>query len=78
MIVTTRVLDLEEKLAQDADGSYRDGLCDSLRNELTNVKRQISAGLPPDEFQEAGKYQAALESAISVVERAWQIEHGAQ
>lgn len=77
MNTPTRILDIEEKLAGDADGSYRNSLCDSLRSELSAVKRHIDAGLPPDEYQEASQYLAALESAISVVERAWQAEHGA-
>ena len=70
-----RLLDIENRLADDADGAYRNQVCDQLRSDAREVKRRIDTGLAPDEFQDAGRYLAALEAAISVVEQAWRFEH---
>ncbi len=66
---------MEQRLAEDQDGAYRDSLCRAFRGELAKVKRQLDSGLPPDEFQQASRLTAALETAISVVERIWRVEH---
>ena len=76
MTALMRVLDMEEKLAEDTDGAYRNGVCELLRADVREVKRHIDSGLTPDEFQRTDRYLAALESAIAVVERVWQSEHG--
>jgi len=70
-----RLLDIENRLAEDSSGNYRDEVCDQLRTDAREVKRRIDSGLTPDEFQDAGRYLAALEAAISVVEQAWRFEH---
>ena len=70
-----RIFDMEAKLAADDDGSLRDSLTGGLADELREVKSQINAGLPPDEFQQASDYATALERAAAVVEKVWNAEH---
>ena len=70
-----RILDLETKLSADHDGSIRNSLTSELGDELRAVKQQINAGLPPEEFQQATLYAAALEKAAAVVEKVWNLEH---
>ena len=71
----TRILDLEHKLADDNDGTYRDSLCESLRSEQQGIKRHMDSGLPPEEFQQASDYANALEAAVNVVEHTWKVDH---
>ena len=66
-----RIFDLETKLAEDENGSFRKSLVDELADELHEVKQKINAGLPPNEFQRASTYATAIEKASAVVEKVW-------
>ena len=70
-----RIFEMETKLAQDDDGSFRNALTGALGDEMREVKQHINAGLPPDEFQQATQYAEALERAAAVVEKVWNSEH---
>ena len=62
------ILEMEEALAEDADGSVRDELVSKLRDDGRVVKQAMDQGLPPEEFEQARKIQDALERAARVVE----------
>ena len=64
-----QVFDLEAKLAEDHDGSYQRSLSDELMTEIHDVKRQMNAGLPPEEFKQASAYLAALEKGSEALEK---------
>ena len=70
-----RMVEMEERLAADQDGSYRDSVCAAIDGELADLKRQIDAGVPPDEFEQAAKLRSALERANAVVKLVWKLEH---
>lgn len=64
-----QVFDLEAKLAEDHDGSYQRSLVDELMTEINDVKRQMNAGLPPDEFKQVSDYLVALEKGSAAIEK---------
>ncbi|MBI1247952.1 hypothetical protein GC197_08950 [bacterium] len=64
-----RVFDLEAKLAEDKDGSYQRSLADQLMTEIQDVKRQLSAGLPPDEYKQVSAYLVALEKGTETLQK---------
>lgn len=70
-----RLLDLEDRLAEDSSGAYRGQLIEALRLDLSEVKRRIDAGLSPQEFESADAYRGAIESAIEVVDKVWKLDH---
>ena len=61
------VFDLESKLAEDTDGSFLRAQQDELAEATLEVKRHLDSGLPPEEFQQAEAYAAALEKASVVL-----------
>lgn len=65
------MVDMEQRLAEDASGAYRDELLNTLAQERQALKRQVDGGLAPDDFAKANAVQAALEAAEKVVSRAW-------
>ena len=71
-----RILEMEKRLADDKNGSYRDSVCNAFRQELQGVKREMDSGLEPDAFQQAGRYAAALETAVTVMDQTWRLDHG--
>lgn len=71
-----RMVELEQRLADDTSGACRDQLCESLHSEAARLKRGMDAGLPPEEFEKARQVAAALNQAAAVVERYWRLEHG--
>lgn len=68
-------LDLEEKLAQDVSGAVRKEWMEDLRSWQAKVKRQMDSGLPPKDFERFQKIHAALDSAVTVVDKAWASFH---
>ena len=71
----TFMVDMEQQLSQDADGTYRDAVCQKLQDELAAIKKQVDAGLPPEDFDRANKVAEALQKAVGVVRLAWKLEH---
>lgn len=69
------MVELESTLRTDASGSQRDALGRRLQEQLAELKRQMDAGMPPDDFAAAGKLKASLETAISLVPRVWSTLH---
>lgn len=69
------VVDMEAKLAADASGAYRDGLVNSLASERATIKKQIDAGLPPAEYEQANKLLAGVDAATKVVQTLWKTVH---
>ena len=66
-------LDVEEKLAGDADGTELNGLLTRLDAYVARAKKSLDEGLPPDEFQAVSKYKLALEAAKDVAEKSWRL-----
>ena len=62
------LLDIEVRLANDVDGSFANGLIQSLQTELDGLKRSADAGLPPDDFALANQLMGAVAAAAQVVE----------
>ena len=52
------VVDMEQKLAADSSGAYRDELVAGLATERSSIRRQMDAGLPPAEYEQATKLLA--------------------
>ena len=71
----TFALDLEEKLADDGDGWFKEELLERLRNEAVGIKCRMDAGVPPAEFARLQKTAAALDAAATVVEGVWARMH---
>ncbi|MEM6654262.1 MAG: EscE/YscE/SsaE family type III secretion system needle protein co-chaperone [Planctomycetota bacterium] len=70
-----KVVDLEEKLHADSDGSLRNELATHLSAVRGEVKRAIDAGLAPDEFERAQQIHTGLERAAAVVDDVWNNLH---
>ena len=71
-----RMVDMERKLADDRNGSYRDQVCRELAEERAALKRRADAGLSPDEFASASRVLAAYDSAERVIRTLWSTAHG--
>ncbi|HVJ69776.1 MAG TPA: EscE/YscE/SsaE family type III secretion system needle protein co-chaperone [Caulifigura sp.] len=69
------VVDLEARLAADASGAYRDELVRTLAAERSTIKKQIDAGLPPAEYEQANKLLAGVDAATKVVQTLWKTVH---
>ncbi len=73
-----RMTEMEERLAHDDDGSYRDQLLSLLSEEAVSLKAKMDAGLPPEEFQQAEKVHQALLAARRVIDLQWKAVRSAQ
>lgn len=73
-----RMVDMEQKLAADHDGAYRDQLTRQLTDDRQAIKRTIDAGLPPDEFERADRLLAAHDGALQVIATLWSAAHPAR
>lgn len=69
------MIDMEQQLAADRDGAYRDQLARQLTDDRQAIKRTIDAGLPPDEFERASRLLAAHDSALQVIATLWSTAH---
>ena len=70
------ILEMEEQLKKDTDGTYRKQLLDQLSVSLGEIKNALDAGLAPDEFQAMNQLKDAVEDASTVVENVWNGLHG--
>ncbi len=66
-----RMTEMEERLAHDDDGSYRDQLLSLISEEAASLKAKLDAGLPPEEFEQAEKVHQALLAAEKVINLQW-------
>ena len=69
------VVDMEQKLAADSSGAYRDELVAGLATERSSIRRQMDAGLPPAEYEQATKLLAGVDAATKVIETLWKTAH---
>lgn len=69
-------IELQESLMNDSSGMVKKELEEYLMEWRAQVKRQIDAGLPPDEFARFESIYEALSKALDVLGRAWSTFHG--
>ena len=69
------MVEMETHLSADKDGSYRDSVCAAIDGELAELKQQIDAGLPPEEFEQAERLRESLQRAKGVVQFVWKLQH---
>lgn len=74
--VMDTVLEMEEKLKQDAQGAYKKELLDRISDTRVQVKKAMDTGLPTEEFQVMERLKKALDAADAVIQRAWEGLHG--
>lgn len=70
------LLDMEEGLKKDADGTYRKEIVDQFAAFSSQIKRTMDSGLPPDEFQKWEQLRNGVDAASNVVEKVWGGMHG--
>lgn len=70
-----RVVELEEKIGADSDGALRNEVSQHLRETQAEMKREIDAGLAPEDFDRAQKIYAGLERADAVLNDIWTAQH---
>jgi hypothetical protein len=70
-----RLLDLEDRLATDAQGTYLASLVESFAHERTTVQEAMAGGLSPAEYDAAARVDRALAAATTVVQKAWRARH---
>ena len=63
------ILEMEKELAGDQSGQFRRAVIDELQMFRNEVKREQDKGLTPEEFSMAEGVKAALDTAISVMEK---------
>lgn len=71
------LLDIEENLKKDRDGTYKKEIMDQFAAHLSQIKRAMDSGLPPEEFQKMEKLKNAVDAASDVVEKVWKGMHSA-
>ena len=69
------LLDMEQKLLDDAAGNYRDQLLEDLNQAASELRRSLQTGASPDEYTTNANLLAAVESATGVVNRVWSKNH---
>ena len=69
------MLDIEERLTQDADGSYKQQLERMLEEHIETIKKDLSAGMKPAEHQQQSLLQDALIASLRTVRLYWQSVH---
>ena len=67
----TRLLETEELLANDPEGTYRDEVLGHLAEQDAAVKSALDSGLAPDEFQILSRFRDALGAAETAVNQLW-------
>lgn len=72
------MLDIEERLTQDSDGSYKQQLELMLEEHIETIKKDLSAGMKPAEHQQQSLLQDALTASLQTVRLYWQSVHGTE
>ncbi|MEM7475305.1 MAG: EscE/YscE/SsaE family type III secretion system needle protein co-chaperone [Planctomycetota bacterium] len=70
-----RMLDIEQKLEKDDEGSVRDEICEELNQVAFECKQEIDRGQTPEEFARLESIMQGFSSAVEVVERTWNLEN---
>ena len=71
-----RLLDIEVKLKDDHDGTYKASLRAQLEGHLQEVEKKLNAGVSPSEYGDLNAILVGLQSARLVLERVWLQHHG--
>lgn len=71
----TSLILMEEDLQKDVEGTYCKETTKKLGYHLTEVKKVLDSGLPPDEFDAVSKMRDAIEAASTVIEKVWRGLH---
>ena len=66
---------IEEHIAQDKDGRFREQVLGMLYTEAVRLKQLKDQGASPDEFARIESVLTALVAAIEVVDKGWQQHH---
>jgi hypothetical protein len=61
------LIEMERKLLQDSDGTYRQNLLQQIKQYQQWVKTHLAVGLPPTAFSVYDKLKQALDSALEVI-----------
>ncbi|WP_295540827.1 hypothetical protein [uncultured Thiohalocapsa sp.] len=72
------MLDLEERLRDDADGEMRQRLCDDLDTERQRLSRLLDQGAPPAHAEALKTLIGAYQAAHETVQRVWARFHPTQ
>lgn len=72
----TDLLPMQATLRQDSTGEERRRIQARLTALRDRARRQMDAGVPPDEFRRLSALLDATEAAGEVVETAWKNVHG--
>ncbi|MBG0775381.1 MAG: hypothetical protein H0S85_02990 [Desulfovibrionaceae bacterium] len=67
----TPLLDVEEGLKGDFNGTFKKQLEDELFDGLSSLRRTMDAGLSGEDFAKAEKFRVALEAARTTVDTVW-------
>lgn len=70
-----RLLSLEDELAGDKDGIYREKIKGELLQLLGKVKGAMDSGLPPEEFKRISKLKASVEAGMETLQKVWEDMH---
>ncbi|MEI6986579.1 MAG: hypothetical protein WCK65_10655 [Rhodospirillaceae bacterium] len=70
------ILDLEEQMQHDTNGSLRDRLTGEFVDATKRIKRTMDGGVLPTEFVILSKLVAAYDAAVTVVTTVWNSIHG--
>ena len=69
------LFDVQDRLASDTDGSERRSLENELGTLQQTLKREIDAGVPPDEFRKLNALMDAAAAATEVIANTWNMYH---
>jgi hypothetical protein len=69
------LFDVQDRLASDIDGSERRSLENELGTLQQTLKREIDAGVPPDEFRKLNALMDAAAAATEVIANTWNMYH---
>jgi hypothetical protein len=72
---TVAMLEIEEKLARDADGVFRNEIVNILTECASVLKSALEGGLPSDEYGQLKKLTDAIQAASATVEMVWESFH---
>ncbi len=75
MSETTRLFEIQDRLAADADGSTRRSLETELATLRQTLKDKIDAGASPDAFRKLTALMDAATAASEVVANTWNLYH---
>ena len=70
--VILKPFEIDQRLADDDNGFYREQLCSRLNDDAAHFRRLMNTGLDADAFAQAERLNDALAAAVSVVRSRWQ------